>query len=283
MYNSSNLPLPVPKYQFDWSGNRVKAYNALLHLDLDGTADHPKTVDYPNSEECIALILRELCSHPHFAQQMPLVQNTMKRMYSSQDARIFSDDITKCFVDSGITIDFLNECIEKSVDKWRGNDDLHSFLMEDMDKLSVAWRWDSANFEYAIRKVNEKYNLSQNIFYCTRVEYDRVSRRITRIFPNVMQRKLARIERDLDESRLSRKRFIFIGDSPQEEPYSAKIAALAFWLREDADLTKSQSKINIKIPEARYGFSKLTPFIHKFILECDENEREKGKKKSRNL
>jgi len=283
LHDLDNLPLPVPKYRFDQAGNRVEAYDAHLHLDLDGTADHPETSDYPISEEPIALILRELCSRPSFAQRIQFIQKAMKEMYSSQDARIFANEVTKHFVDSGVKIDFLNESIEKGVDKWRGNDDLHSFLMEDMAKLHVQWRWDSANFEYAIRRVNKKYDLSQNIFYCTRVEYDKVSGRITRIFPNVMRRKLARIERDLDESRISRRRFIFLGDSPQEEPYSAKIAALALWVRENADLTKSQSKINIKIPEARYGFSKLTPYIHKFILECDENERKVRGFESRNL
>jgi len=280
MYNLANLPLPVPKYRFDQAGNRTEAYNALLHLDLDGTAEHPKTVDYPNSEELITLILRELCNRPSFAQRIQLVQGAMKEMYSNQDATIFADKITKYFVDSEVTIDFLNGCIKKSVDKWRGNDDLHSFLMRDMARLHVQWKWDSANFEDAILGVNKKYDLSQNIFYYTRVEYDKVSGKIRRVYPNVMQRKLARIERDLEESKISRNRFIFLGDSPQEEPYSAKIAGLALWVRENADISKSQAKINIKIPEAKYGFSKLTPLIHKFILECDENER---KGESRNL
>ena len=261
--NAILAPVDIPATRF--LRYREERPAAVVHIDIDGTCE---LYDTP---ELFSIIINLLRDHPPFAAQWPYIKEEIKEAYERHDLQEFRRKLSWRFARSEMKIDFFNGCVEKGVDIWTPNTDLRSFLREQLPSIHVRGTWDTGNFRYAAEKVNEKLDVENGIYYCTEVEYDEKTRMITRITPNTLQSKGAQIRRDVALTRIPIYKFMFIGDSPYEEPYSSKAVYIAFWLRENADMTSSKAKVNVKIPEAKAkGFSLLTPMIKRAIVANEE-------------
>jgi len=262
-----HAPVEVNSPLFRRYGEETR--NALIHLDLDGTAEK-----YGTPEPFWMVIERLRRKHKPFAEEENNLRYIIKEAYERRQSQEFRRKLSDLFTRCEVTVDLLYECIDESVKEWQENVDLYPFLMEQLPSINAEWTWDSGNFSYLFEKVNETRRLKPGRTpFATDVDYNPKTRIIRKLTPNILQNKMRQIERHLIESHCSRYRFIFIGDSPPEEPDSARMAFLAFWLREGADITKSPAKINVKIPEAKiHGLSLLFPMIKRFIYanyECD--------------
>lgn len=247
-------------------GKNRGAYEAVLHTDLDGTLDHF------SSDQLIKLIFDEFCAWPPFAVQRPYIEQRIKQVYASsgsaEEVKKFAYDLSRRFVDTGMKIDFMRESIGRGVDKWRAIDDIHYFFEEKLRSLAVLPKWNSGEFGDALHCVNNKYQLTLGTRYSTEVNYNPSTRKITAVIPTVLRMKMSHIVRDLKRAGCLPGRFVFIGDTPQEEPYAAQMASLAIWLSDKADLRLSKAKTNLKIPEAKTeGLSILLPHIENFLQQ----------------